>query len=900
MGINVYPEPATGGGGTESPVYSFTLTPNKKYTTTDCNNSATYYLTVTGNKGVEPNASYSVPTVYANVIVYPVSSSVPTTVQLEQDKPYSVVGTIASIEVIGCSNNAVLAITKADTVNPTSSDSYPSISSGSGNQISPMPFYITWAYFNYSQRKGTCYSYDDLFIYSMGRNGYLEKYELSINTSTTMAAIAPGGTADLEVAALFDTSGQNLYAIAANNSNSTWYFYTYNKLSNTWTQRLTWTDSSINSSSYANGGARYMGYDLAYNGYLVGTRFFMPDVLGNYYIETSTWTRTAQASNAVTNSVGRGQHTSLVNGKIYYSPAYNVELNGTWSSSTNQSIGVYTPSTNTWTNINYPSYSLLGGAVFRWSSTEVAFTGASPVRSNASNANSYASNSTPYVYVYNTVTAQWTSYDLSTSNYIPMHSYPGSVYYSYSIYQRATSTYDKTFSVYLSNIKGNSGYGYRGPVNAGTFVDFRGIGTNKYKTKILAQDIVRPLVLPGQKYCLAAGGTGFKNEEGTATSTYGDWGPWTSGSTNYGPYNTTGIVAVDVDGAFVKNIAPDVQVIAGCYDIVNGGAWYFYVLFTKSEVYPYSTSPSYVTTYPTRTGFIRVNEADLSVDVLFKGQAFGTTANPGVTGGVYYPQGLCWVYDGVMFLMGGSGAGPSNIDMYAYDMNTGQSVTFPYGSGTYSTVYVFSGDNNYLPIGNTNTTWYGPNYYRWSTWAGWAYGPNATSPDGSITTPIPMFWNGKDLWYPTTVSGTPSAYPIVSFSAGGWVGQRPPSVYKDPVSGRLTCETSTGFVQFDPVNYSSKPAYVFAANAYSGKLIKAQAYRGTSGGGTYANQWSNTDYDFNGKEYSLNSNLYGSITPKTMMGNVQLNFGSLTFFYCVTPSATYVAYIDKNITRMVV
>jgi hypothetical protein len=41
-------------------------------------------------------------------------------------------------------------------------------------------------------------------------------------------------------------------------------------------------------------------------------------------------------------------------------------------------------------------------------------------------------------------------------------------------------------------------------------------------------------------------------------------------------------------------------------------------------------------------------------------------------------------------------------------------------------------------------------------------------------------------------------------------------------------------------------------------------------------------------------------TPKAMMGNVQLNFGAIAMFNCSNTSTYYGAYIDNNITRMVV
>lgn len=903
MGVNVYPAASGGGGGAQSPVYSFNISPNKKYTTTNCNSAATYYISVYGNKGVTPNAENSTPTVYANITLLRNNDTVPYPVQIEQDKPYVIDGTIQEIFVINCGDDSVISITKASTLAPSNTTTVPSMAGNTGSQIKPLEFYEMWASWLYIQQKGQCYSYDDAQIYTIGRNGYFTRYTLSLNSYTNLTTLNMPGGSDLEVAALYDTSGQFLYGIFANSGNSTWYFYTYSKFTNTWTQRTSWTDSTVTSSTDGYGvGARNSGYNLAYNGYLIGTKFFMPEVLGLNYIETSTWVRTAMASNTVASTWPRGCNTAYVNGIIYYSPTSNVNASGTFDPNNQQSLGRYNPTTNTWTNVAFPSYSILGGAIFKWSSTEIAMVGSAPIQSNATNALNYATNNVPLLYTYNGTS--WTAYNLpQLKSYIPIYAYPGSISPRYAIYQRPTSTYEKTFFVYLSQIKHtNTGWNYRGAYMSGAFVDFRNLNTEKLKVKVLTQDVVRPLVLPGQKYCLAAGHTGYKNEELVNSTTYGLWGPWGISTTNYGQYTQSGILAVSADGSFVKNIAPDVQVIAGCYDIINGGSWYFYVYFMENEVEAYSTGPSYLSSYSTRSGFIRVNESDLSVDILSKTAAFGGSNTPGITGGTYYPQGLCWVFNGMMFLMTGSSAGASGsgIDISVYDMHQNTTVSFPYGSGSFSTVNVFNNTNDYLPIGSTSSsTYFGPSLYRYSTWVGWMPGTNQI-PDGTITSPIPMFWNGKDLWHPNSLSGASASYPVVSFNAGGYVGNRPPSVYKDFNTGRVTCETSSGFIDFEPVSNSTKPAYVFPAAGISANVIKAQSYRGNGGANTYSQQWASRTYDFNGEEYTQFSSIYGMATPKAMMGNVQLNFGAIAMFNLSNTSTYYGAYIDNNITRMVV
>jgi hypothetical protein len=232
-------------------------------------------------------------------------------------------------------------------------------------------------------------------------------------------------------------------------------------------------------------------------------------------------------------------------------------------------------------------------------------------------------------------------------------------------------------------------------------------------------------------------------------------------------------------------------------------------------------------------------------------------------------------------------------------MMTGSSITFWNGNSSYNTLPIYNNSTG-AAMPRADAGYYGLDYYRWSTWVGF----RANSYSEIVRTPLPIFWNGRDLWYPSSISlgstYTGSAEPLASFDAGGIVAQRPPAVYYNPDTDRVTAETQNGFVDFMYSNPSGGRAYVYTASYGSTPFVKAQAYR-SSAGGSYANYWANQTYDFNGSPEEANAYKYvGSHSPKAMMGNVQLYFGALDIKPASNPSNNWVYYIDNNIFRMVV
>lgn len=900
MAISVYPQPATGATPAQEPVYSIALTNGKKYTTSNCSTSATYFLSVKGNNGQEYGVQQGTTKIFAILSIFSNSNTaLSKTVEIYENQDYVLQGTIDSFVVTHCSSGAILNITKTANTTPSSQTVIPANILSGGNDLIPMGSYESYyGGGDYNQRRAMCYSSDDTEIYYINKVYYsFYKKNLSTNIITTLAQAPSAFTSYYNVAGLFDV-GTSIYFIYTAAGSNTWYFAEYVKSTNTWFNRLSWTSNTISESNSLNTGSKYLGFTQGANGYRIGTRFFCPNYLGEFYIETSTWTRTAMASNTVTSGAPFRQNYTLVNGKIYFTSPYSVSNVATFSPSTGaQSIGVYNPTTNTWTQLSIPTYNILGGHIFRWSSTEFALTGSAPVQSNASNANSYATNGKLGLWTYDTNSSNWTDRS-DDMGYQPILSWPGAAQnYYQGLVQRQTSTYDKTFSMFIRQT--DQGWGNKGPINAGgIFVDFRNIGTNKNKIQIIGQDQVRPLVYPGRKYCLAAGHTGFNNGTYTSVSSYGLWGMYSNSTsnTNYSVlFKASGIIATSPDGSFVKNIMPNVNVVAGCYDIVNGGAWYFYVNFIDT---PTSWNGSSIAQFQSvSSGFIRVNESDLSVDILSKqiGSSSSSGTNLGSPGNSNYPQGLTWVYDGYMYTL----SGDTFTDTVVYNMSTGtnQSV-FPNGSAYPAQYKIYSqGVNDTQP--RSDAGYYGLNYYRWSTWVGFLNDFNSV-----MKTPTPIFWNGRDLWYPNgivEISGYASgAVNLASFEAGGIVQQRPPSVYYNPETDRYTCETSNGFVDFGRFSPSSSKAYVFTASLGSTRFIPAQSSRAT-GGSSYAQNWGDQANDFYGNPENGYSYKYqGAHSPKAMMGNTQLYFGALAIFNAQNPSTNIIYFVDNNVFRMVV